>query len=102
MRAFLPDYEMRVPPDLGAALELLAQEPGSWRPFAGGTDLMVLLEAGRLAHSRFFSIRHLGELRGIEATDGHVTLGALTTYSDVQRSDLLRREFPMLCRAASE
>ena len=25
-------------------------EPGVWQPFAGGTDLMVLLEAGKLPH----------------------------------------------------
>ena len=28
-------------------MALLAEEPGGWTPFAGGTDLMVLLEAGR-------------------------------------------------------
>ena len=102
MRAYLPDYELRVPRDLSAALELSAREPGAWRPFAGGTDLMVLFEGGRLAHKRFFSIRHLEELHGTEETPEHVTLGALTTYSEVQRSETLQHEFPMLCRAASE
>lgn len=102
MRAYLPDYELRVPRDLSGALELLAREPGAWRPFAGGTDLMVLFEAGRLAHKRFISIRHLKELRGIEETPEHVTLGALTTYTEVQRSETLRRLYPMLCSAASE
>jgi CO/xanthine dehydrogenase FAD-binding subunit len=102
MRAYLPDYELVVPRDLGEALELLAGDPGAWRPFAGGTDLMVLFEAGRLAHKKFFSIRHLAELRGIEEQDGRVTLGALTTYSDVRRSETLRRDFPLLCHAARE
>jgi CO/xanthine dehydrogenase FAD-binding subunit len=87
---------------LGEALEFLAAEPGVWKPFAGGTDLMVLFEAGRLAHKRFLNIRKLEELRGIEVTDEHVTLGALTTYTDVRESEVLQREFPMLCQAASE
>ncbi len=91
-----------MPRDLGEALALLADEPGAWRPFAGGTDLMVLFEAGRLAHGKFFNIRHLAELRGIEESDGHVTLGALTTYTEVRRSETLRREFPMLIGAARE
>ena len=52
MRAFLPAYEMETPRDLGAALERMAAEPGVWRAFAGGTDLMVLLEAGKLPHMR--------------------------------------------------
>ena len=32
----------------------------------------------------------------------HVTLGALTTYTEVQANPILREEFPMLCQAASE
>ena len=102
MRAYIPDYELKSPGNLTEALALLADEPGVWRPFAGGTDLMVLFEAGRLAHKRFVNIWNLPELRGIEVTPEQVTLGALTTYTEVQASEVLRREFPMLCRAASE
>src|ERR687889_217782 len=103
MRAYLPSYEMVVPRTLDEALALLRDEPGVWRPFAGGTDLMVLLEAGRLEHKKFFSIRHLRELRGVsEAEDGGVRVGALTTYTDVRRSDVLGRHFPMLIQAARE
>jgi len=73
-----------------------------WQPFAGGTDLMVLLEAGRLPHKNYVNIWNLAELRGIQVTAEHVTLGALTTYTDVQANEILRAEFPMLCQAASE
>jgi CO/xanthine dehydrogenase FAD-binding subunit len=44
----------------------------------------------------------LAELRGIAVTAEHVTLGALTTYAEVQRNEILLREFPLLCRAAAE
>ncbi len=77
-------------------------EPDVWKPFAGGTDLMVLLEAGKLPHRKFLSIWHLPELRGIEVTPEHVTLGAVTTYTQVRRHELLADEFPLLCRAAAE
>jgi CO/xanthine dehydrogenase FAD-binding subunit len=102
LRAYLPDYELRVPKDLNDALALLAGQPGVWKPFAGGTDLMVLFESGKLAHRKFFSIWHLPELRGIEVAPERVSLGALTTYAEVQANEVLRREFPMLCQAASE
>lgn len=102
MRAYLPSYELAVPRTLGEALTLLREEAGTWRPFAGGTDLMVLLEAGRLEHRKFFSIRHLSELRGVEESDGVVRVGALTTYTDVRRNELLSRLFPMLGQAARE
>jgi CO/xanthine dehydrogenase FAD-binding subunit len=80
----------------------MASEPGTWKPFAGGTDLMVLLEAGKLPHKNFLSIWKLPELRGIEATPEHVTLGSVTSYSEIRRHELLAREFPLLCRAAAE
>jgi CO/xanthine dehydrogenase FAD-binding subunit len=63
---------------------------------------MVLLEAGKLDHRNYVNIWGLDELRGIDVTDTHVTLGALTTYTDVQSHPVLRSEFPMLCQAASE
>jgi CO/xanthine dehydrogenase FAD-binding subunit len=102
VRAFLPAYEMETPRDLAATLGRLAAEPGVWKPFAGGTDLMVLLEAGKLPHKKFLNIWNLGELRGIFVSAEHVTLGALTTYAEVQRHEILAREFPLLCRAAAE
>lgn len=101
MRAYLPAYELKRPATLGDALRLLASAPGEWKPFAGGTDLMVQLEAGKLEHRKFFSIWHLAELSGIEETPEHVTLGALTTYTELQSNATLQREFPMLCEAAS-
>jgi CO/xanthine dehydrogenase FAD-binding subunit len=102
MRSYVPSYEMEMPRDLSAALERMARERGAWKPFAGGTDLMVLLEAGKLLHRRFLSIWKLAELRGIEVSPEHVTLGALTTYTEVRRGEILAREFPLLCRAAAE
>lgn len=102
MRAYVPDYQFISPGSLSEALDVLAQNDGAWKPFAGGTDLMVLLEAGKLPHQNYVNVWNFPELRGIEITDSHVTLGALTTYSEVQANEVLRKEFPMLCQAASE
>ncbi len=102
MRSYVTGYEMREPRNLAEALEQMAREPGVWKAFAGGTDLMVLLEAGKLAHRNFLSIWKLPELRGIDVTSAHVTLPALTTYSELRRHELLALEFPLLCRAAAE
>jgi CO/xanthine dehydrogenase FAD-binding subunit len=102
VRAFIPGYELYAPKTLAEALERMASEPGRWRPLAGGTDLMVLLEAGKLTHRRFLSIWHLTELRGIAVAPDSVTLGCLTTYTDVLRQQTLRREFPLLASAAAQ
>lgn len=102
MRAHIPSYDLRIPRSLSEALALLGREPGVWQPFAGGTDLMVLLEAGKLAHKKFFSLAKLDDLRGIAVAADSVTIGALTTYSEIQKHPLLQVEFPLLCAAARE
>jgi CO/xanthine dehydrogenase FAD-binding subunit len=102
MRAYLPDYDLRAPDTLADALALLSSEPGTWRLFAGGTDLMVSLEAGTLPPGRYLGLWKLPELNGIEETDTHVSIGALTTYTNVLHSPLLQRDFSLLCRAAAD
>ena len=102
MRAYVPSYQLISPPTLSEALEALSRNDGDWKPFAGGTDLMVLLEAGKLPQKNYVNIWNLKELRGIEVTDDQVTLGALTTYTEVQNHAVLQEEFPMLVQAAKE
>jgi CO/xanthine dehydrogenase FAD-binding subunit len=102
MRAYVPSYQLISPPNLAEALDLLGETNSQWKPFAGGTDLMVLLEAGKLPHENYVNIWNLKELRGIEVSNDQVILGALTTYTEVQAHPVLQTEFPMLCEAARE
>lgn len=97
----LDAYELITPASLAETMQALASEPGA-RPFAGGTDLMVALEAGALPPGRYISLAGCRELRGIEETPAGVTIGAMTTYSDIRRSEILRRRYAMLPIAASE
>jgi CO/xanthine dehydrogenase FAD-binding subunit len=63
---------------------------------------MVLLEAGTLRHERFVSVWGLPELRGVSATADTLTIGALTTYTDLLHDADVRLEFPILCEAAAQ
>lgn len=97
-----PDgFDLVTPTTLDEALALLASDPAA-RPFAGGTDVMVQLESGQLPPRRYISLWGLRELRGIVEAPDAVTLGALTTYTDIRRSDTIAREYPLLARAAEE
>jgi len=86
--------------DLNEALRLLSSDP-AWEPIAGGTDLMVLLNAGKLVGNRFVSIRHLPELCAIDVTDDEVAIGAAVTYMAIREHPVLLSEFPLLPMAAS-
>ena len=98
MRAYVPEYDLVAPSALSDALALVAEDR---RPIAGGTDLMVLFDAGKLPYRRLVSLHAIRDLREIAADPTHVTIGALATYTDIQRNEMLQREFPLLVRAAS-
>jgi CO/xanthine dehydrogenase FAD-binding subunit len=89
------------PRSLKAALALLAGEPGL-TPIAGCTDVYVGLHFGTTADRRFIDLWPLRELRGIDVTRGVLRVGALTTYTELIASPLVRRRLPMLVAAARE
>jgi len=98
MRSHVPSYELAAARDLPHALSMLGE---GFRPIAGGTDVMVLFEAGKLTHKKWVSIRGIRELRFIDVSADYVTLGALTTYTDIRRSAIVGAEFPLLADAAA-
>jgi CO/xanthine dehydrogenase FAD-binding subunit len=89
------------PRSLKAALTLLAAEPGL-TPIAGCTDVYVSLHFGTAAERRFIDLWPLRELRGIALNRGVLRVGALTTYTELIASPLVRRRLPMLVAAAGE
>jgi xanthine dehydrogenase small subunit len=88
------------PRTLDAALA--AMRGGSLRPIAGGTDLMVQLAAEvGVIPQQVLDLWRLDELRGIDLDAGTLTLGALTTYTEIRRSSLCHDHLPALVQAAA-
>lgn len=56
---------------------------------AGGTDVMVYLEAGALAPVAVIDLWKVDALRGISQTAAGLRIGALTTWTDVAREQRL-------------
>ena len=79
----------------------MAESPTA-RPIAGGTDLMVAL-TGELGEppARTVDLWRLDELREITADGKELTLGALTTYTQIRGSALCREHLPGLVEAAA-
>ena len=91
------------PSSLERAYALLADRAdGTWRPLAGGTDLMVQMtgEIGE-APDRVLDIWGLDELRGIAVDGDRLVIGALTTYTELRRSDVVAELAPALVDAAA-
>jgi len=101
MRSDVSGYELNAPSNLQAVLTRIASEPGRHAIIAGGTELMVALNTGRLGSRSFLSIQHLRELRFIRPTGDAVDIGAGTTFTDIRRDETIARELPLLVQAAS-
>jgi CO/xanthine dehydrogenase FAD-binding subunit len=86
--------------DLAHALALLAQHRAGARILAGGTDLLVELEAAARYPQIVVDISRLTELKGISLTEEGLRIGALATHSDIMRSPVVRDLFPALVEAA--
>lgn len=91
------------PRSLAEAYRLLAAGDG-WRPIAGGTDLMVQI-TGQLGDppERVLDLWQLDELRGIAASEdgADLSLGALTTYTEIRRSGAVQEHLQALAEAAA-
>ncbi len=94
-------YDLIAASSLDAVLQQLAAAPGRYTPMAGGTELMVAFNAGRLTTHSLISIQHLHELRFIHADEGSVHIGAGTTFTEIRRNETIARELPLLAQAAS-
>ncbi len=88
------------PHELAEAYAILADGPA--RPIAGGTDLMVAL-TGELGEppERILDLWVIDALRGIALEGDAVSLGALTTYTEIRRSAVCREHLPVLVEAAA-
>jgi CO/xanthine dehydrogenase FAD-binding subunit len=100
VRSYLPDFDLTTPGSLAETLDLLARQPGGFRPFAGGTDLMVVLNAGNLPVARFLDLSRCAELRGIQETDTALSFGALTTFTELRECKAVHQHFPNLVKSA--
>jgi len=101
MQGTVAGRDLLEPRSLTDALKMLRDE-GPLVPMAGCTDLYVALNFGTLRQTRFLNLWNLETLRGIEARGTTLRIGALTTYTDISNSGLIRRRLPMLAAASRE
>lgn len=96
-------FDYTSPTQVDDAIALLAQDGGdAIRPLAGGTDLLTLIKADIATPDQLIDIKRLSDLpRGIEETQHGVTLGALTTLTEIETSPLIQQRYPMLAEAAA-
>lgn len=88
---------------LDEALAFKAQHGAAGRLLAGGTDLIVALraEGALIPPAEVLDLTGIDELRGITVGE-KVTIGALTTHTEIEENESLRRVAPLLCTACGQ
>lgn len=87
------------PKDVEEALALFGQAREA-AILAGGTDLLVKMRRGSLRPPVVVDIKGLEECRGMSWEDGHLSVGALTTFDQLLRSRKVQERFPLLMDAS--
>lgn len=94
--------EYLYPETVREAMDLLAEWSGQARIVAGGTDLVLQLKRGERQAACLIDISRIEEMRGIEESNGTITLGAAVTHAEAAASPLVRMVAQVLAQAASE
>jgi carbon-monoxide dehydrogenase medium subunit len=84
------------------ALSLLSQHGDDAKLLAGGHSLLPLMKLRLAAPSMLIDIGRLSDLSYIRDAGDHVAIGALTRHRDVEISDLLAAQLPLLAHAAGQ
>ena len=90
--------DVHAPHTLDEALRLRGEQPGA-RPIAGGTDLMVALNAERARPDALIDLGRVEELRGWHREGDELVLGAAVTYTQAAGGELVS-ELPALAAAS--
>ena len=95
----LPPVDYEAPETVSEAVELLAEHLDEASVLAGGQSLIPLL-ALRLAHPAvLIDINGTAGLSGVSATDGWVTIGAMTREYAAEESGTVAAAVPLLAAA---
>jgi 4-hydroxybenzoyl-CoA reductase subunit beta len=102
----LPQFKLLRPRTLDEAVSLMAKHNDrvtahAVRIVAGGTDLIPSMRQKLFEPGYVLDLRHIAELNGIRQQGSEVQIGALTSLTTIEHSDLLRRRYPVLTEAAA-
>jgi len=97
-----PQFDYAKPASLAEAFDLLERHGDEAKLLAGGQTLMATLNM-RLSQPGILiditGLANLAALSGIRAEAGRVSVGALTTHRQIERSELIAQQVTMLAQA---
>jgi len=93
--------EYVTPSSVEESVAMLASLRGAGRVIAGGTDLVIQLEHRERKAASLVDITGIPGLGDIKRENGYVIVGAAATFTQIERSPIVRGAAPILTEASS-
>jgi carbon-monoxide dehydrogenase medium subunit len=97
----LRKFTMHQPKTVGEASEMLVAFGDRGRLYAGGTELLLAMKHDLLRYEHLVDIKTVAGLDKIELHDGALVIGAVATHRAIERSELVKRNLPVLAEMES-
>lgn len=98
---FKASFNYYSPDNLQKTAALLEQYQGKGKILAGGTDLLVALQKGKLDCGALIDIRKIGELKKIEKRGRYLGVGASVSFAELMCHPTVKKSAPLLVQASS-
>jgi carbon-monoxide dehydrogenase medium subunit len=100
-----PPFEYHAPASLGEATALLDRLGDDAKILSGGQSLIPLMKLRLASPGHLIDINGIAGLAYVREADGGLRIGALTRESDLEESEVVRRDYPLLhdtCRVVAD
>ena len=94
-----PAFDYAVPKTLNEAVALLGQNPEA-KILAGGHSLIPMMKFRLASPALLVDLNRLAGLAYLREEGGWLKIGAMTRESDLDRSDLIHKKYPLLADTA--
>ncbi len=95
-------FDYYAPDSLDGALELLERYGDDAKIMAGGQSLIPLLKLRLASFPHIIDISGIDEMKYIEEGKEYLNMGALTTISEIEESQLIKTKYRLLHEAATK
>lgn len=90
------------PSDVNQALKILDSVKGDKRILAGGTDLVIALREKKINPEAIIDLKNTQNLDYIKQENGFIKIGAMTTFTSIEESELIKSKAIVLHESCQE
>jgi carbon-monoxide dehydrogenase medium subunit len=98
---FAESFEYHAPASLKEAVALLGQYGEDAKIVTGGMSLIPMMKLRLAMPKHLIDLKKIGEMKGIAESGGKISIGARTTYWELESNATLQGKCPLLAKCAA-